>query len=85
MVYFRTEVETILLLHVAVKEQYCSTGNHSNELVALRMISELREIARRLKGVRSILVTYGGHPAHQKSQFEHSPSRYSTIGAPPPM
>lgn len=66
MVYLRIDVETILLLHMAVKEQYCSAGNHSDELLTLRLISELRGIARRLKGVRSILVTYGGHPAHQK-------------------
>lgn len=58
-VYLRTDIETIVLLHIAVKEEYSFAGSRPREMVTMRMLAKLREIARQIKGVRHIVVLYG--------------------------
>jgi hypothetical protein len=58
LIYTRSDPETLLLLHIAVKEDYAAAGQRARELVTLRLMAKLREIARQLKGVRSISVLY---------------------------
>jgi len=58
LIYTRSDPETLLLLHIAVKEDYAAAGQRARELLTLRLLTKLREIARQLKGVRSISVLY---------------------------
>jgi hypothetical protein len=58
MVYSRTEPENLVLLHIAVKEEYSRSGLHSEEMLVSRLLGQLRAIARRIKGIRSITLKY---------------------------
>jgi hypothetical protein len=58
-IYTRTDVETIDLLHIAIHEEYSSSGKHSGEMLAMKMVSKLCEIARQIKGVRYLGIVYG--------------------------
>ena len=58
LVYFRSDVENIVVLHVAAKEDYCMFGGQSDQMLLFKLITKLREIASRIKGVRSLTVMY---------------------------
>jgi len=58
MVYMRTDPENIVLLHIAVKEDYSRTGIYGDEMLVLRFMTQLRDIAKRIKGIRSITLKY---------------------------
>ncbi len=58
MVYMRTDPENLVLLHIAVKEDYSRSGIYGDEMLVLRFMTQLRDIARRIKGVRAITLKY---------------------------
>ncbi len=58
MVYMRTDLETLVLLHIAVKEDYSRMGIYGDEMLVLRFMTQLRDIARRIKGIRAISLKY---------------------------
>ncbi len=58
IVYLRTDLRTVLVLHVAVTERFSSTGPDADALLVLRILETVRSGARRLKGVRTIAVAY---------------------------
>ena len=59
MIYTRLESETILLLHLAVAEDFSSHGRHRQQMLALRLVEQLRGIAAQIKGIRSVRVMLG--------------------------
>lgn len=59
ILHARLTPEQVLVLHMAVAEHYCPAGRHGDLMVALRLIAEVRQAARRLRGVRSLSVLYG--------------------------
>jgi hypothetical protein len=58
MVYSRVDVETIVLLHIAVREEFSRFGNRAEVGLVGKMMAQLRTIARSLKGVNSIHLKY---------------------------
>jgi hypothetical protein len=58
MVFHRVEPEAVVLLHIAVKEEYSRFGSRADAHLVGKMMAELRAIARKLKGVRSIHLKY---------------------------
>jgi hypothetical protein len=58
MVYARTDPENIVLLHIAVKEDYSRTGKYADRMLVLNLMTQLRRIAKMIKGVRSITLKY---------------------------
>jgi hypothetical protein len=58
VLYFRTTIEDILVLHIAVTEPFSSTGPHSAALLVVRLLHAVRDLARQLKGMRTITVMY---------------------------
>ena len=58
MIYVRTDDENIVVLHVAVAEDYCLAGRYGDERLLKRFLVMLRKIAHRIKGVRSIEIIY---------------------------
>ena len=58
MVYMRTNPENLVLLHIAVKEDYSRSGIYGDEMLVLRFMTQLRDIAKRIKGIRSITLKY---------------------------
>ena len=59
MVYTRLDVETILLLHLAVAKDYASGGRFGRQMLALRLVERLRKIAAQVKGVRAVRIILG--------------------------
>jgi hypothetical protein len=58
MVYMRTDPENLVLLHIAVREDYTRSGIYGDEMLVLRFMTQLRDIAKRLRGVRAITLKY---------------------------
>jgi hypothetical protein len=60
LVYFRFSIETLTIIHIAVDEDYSSDGKFSHHMLTMRMLDLLRSNARRISGVDSIRIMYGG-------------------------
>jgi hypothetical protein len=58
MVYSRVSHDTLVLLHIAVREDYSRTGKYADEMLVLRLTTQLRRIARMIRGVRQITLKY---------------------------
>jgi hypothetical protein len=60
MVFVRLDAENIVLLHIAVREDFTRGGKHGNEMLVGRFVGELRAIARKIRGVRHVILKYSG-------------------------
>ena len=60
MVFVRLDPENLVLLHIAVREDYSRGGKHGDEMLVARFVGELRTIARRIRGVRHVILKYSG-------------------------
>ncbi len=58
MVYMRTDPENLVLLHIAVHADYSRTGIYGDEMLVWRFMTQLRDIAKRIKGIRTITLKY---------------------------
>ena len=58
-VYVRADLEHVTVLHVGLREEYCSGGERDGLNLLLRLLKEIRRSARRVKGVRRLSVLYG--------------------------
>jgi len=58
IIYVRIDYENIVVVHVAVEEEYSVGGRCADKMLPMRFLVELREIARRIRGVRSITLGY---------------------------
>lgn len=60
MVYTRSNLATLLVLHIAVEDAYSSQGRRSKEMLVLHFVVKLRQIASRINGIKSVRLLYGG-------------------------
>lgn len=60
LIFFRENIEEIIVLHVAVIGECSSLGVYSDELVVIRLINELKKICKRIKGIKYIKLFYTG-------------------------
>ena len=60
LIYTRIDEETIVLLHMTVNEEYCLNGKQSRKMLTVKLFDKLKTIARQIKGVRFLEITYGG-------------------------
>jgi len=58
IVFLRADGENLIVLHVAVKEEYSVAGIYADEMLVMRFFTELRKIGHRIQGVRSITYMY---------------------------
>ncbi len=58
LIYYRTDTETIEVLHIDIQEKYTLTGPLANRQVMLWFIINLKRIAKKVKGIRTIQLTY---------------------------
>jgi len=58
LVYSRVSHERLVVIHIAVSEDYSSYGKFANKLLVIRMSQQLRESARRIKGIETIRIMY---------------------------
>jgi hypothetical protein len=60
VVYLRTEAELLNILHVAVGPAYEASGPYGDRDLTMRLVAQVRAVARRISGVRRIALPYGG-------------------------
>jgi hypothetical protein len=58
VMYVRTDIQNVLVLHIAVAEHFSATGPDAEAMLVMRLVDTVRRAARRLKGVRSVTVIY---------------------------
>eukprot|EP01156_Anaeramoeba_ignava_P015967 Anaeramoba_ignava/a617238_6.p1 GENE.a617238_6~~a617238_6.p1 ORF type:complete len:147 (-),score=20.09 a617238_6:128-568(-) len=58
MLFFRETAQNITLLHIAVAEEHSLQGNKGNKMIALQLIYKLKEIAAKIKDVKTISIYY---------------------------
>ncbi len=58
VVYSRVEADALTLLHMAVKPEFCYAGGYKNEVMLVRILAQLRSIAKQIKGVKRIAIAY---------------------------
>jgi hypothetical protein len=58
LVYTRVHYDTLVLLHMAVRPEFCYSIGYKNELVLARILAQLRAIARRIKGIKKVSILY---------------------------
>jgi hypothetical protein len=60
LVYARVSTESLVVIHLAVDQEYSSSGSCADQMLAMRMIGLLRSNARRIKGINDIQILYSG-------------------------
>jgi len=60
LIYYRTDTETIEVIHIDIQEKYTLTGPLANRQVMLWFILNLKSIAKKIKGIRYIQLIYSG-------------------------
>lgn len=58
VVFVRINIENVLVLHIAVSEEYTIRGCNADEMLLMRLIIKLKEIATRIRGVKTINLMY---------------------------
>ena len=58
LVYTRVHDDTLVLLHMAVRPEFCYSIGYKNELVLVRILAQLRAIARRIRGIKKLSILY---------------------------
>lgn len=61
LVYSRVSHERLVVIHIAVHEDYSSTGDFAGTKLVLRLCQQLRRCARSIKGIESIRMMYGNN------------------------
>jgi len=55
IIFFRKTIENIVLLHIAIDKDYYA---NKKQLLALRLIKELKSISKSIKGVKTLTIYY---------------------------
>ena len=58
LVYTRVHDDTLVLLHMAVRPEFCYSIGYKNELVLIRILAQLRAIAKRIRGIKKLSILY---------------------------
>ena len=58
LVYTRIHDDTLVLLHMAVRPEFCYSIGYKNELVLVRILAQLRAIAKRIRGIKKLSILY---------------------------
>lgn len=58
LVYTRVHDDTLVLLHMAVRPEFCYSAGYRNELVLVRILVQLRAIAKQIKGIKKLSILY---------------------------
>lgn len=61
LIYSRITPECLTIIHLAVDEDYSSTGKFSHKMLVLRMLELIRNNARRIKSVETIRLMCSGN------------------------
>jgi len=59
IVYVRNDAPCLTIMHIGVAERFSISGQESESMLALKMILELKKVARQIKGVEYLSLIYG--------------------------
>ncbi|MDH3713005.1 MAG: hypothetical protein OET44_04050 [Gammaproteobacteria bacterium] len=59
LVYSRVALERLVVIHIAVEQDYSAHGKFAQNMLVMRMLELLRNNARRIKGIETIRMMYG--------------------------
>jgi hypothetical protein len=63
LVYTRVQGDTLVLLHMAVRPEFCYSIGYKNELMLVRILSQLRAIAKQIRGIKKLSILYADKEA----------------------
>ena len=80
LIYSRVSYERIVVIHIAVHEDYSSCGQFAHKKLVLLMCQQLRKSARNIKGIKFIRMMYGNnrtrdYPIKKHSSWQSSQSQ----------
>lgn len=58
VIYVRDAFERFTVVHIGVAEDYAQGGTRASERVLLRLLQEIRRVARRTSGIRHVELAY---------------------------
>jgi hypothetical protein len=58
LVYTRICDDTLVVLHMAVRPEFCYASGYKNEMVLVRILAQLRAIAKRIRGIKKLSILY---------------------------
>ncbi|HID48718.1 MAG TPA: hypothetical protein EYP40_03735 [Chromatiales bacterium] len=61
IIYVRIDLENVIILHLGVREDYSTQGEHGDHMLVIKLVSELRRSCRRVKDLRYLHLVYGNH------------------------
>ena len=61
LVYSRIDAACLAVIHLAVAEDYSTRGRFAQQMLVMRMVEVLRSNARRIKGIETVRLLYGGN------------------------
>ncbi len=61
IVFTRPDDDQIMILHVAVDQEYSFQGSHADALLTFRLIEAVQHLASKVKGVTRVGLMYGRH------------------------
>jgi hypothetical protein len=61
LVYSRVEFERLVVIHIAVGQDYSSHGKFAQNMLVMRLLDLLRNSARRIKGIKTIRMMHDGN------------------------
>lgn len=59
IIYVRIDIENVIILHIGVREDYSTQGKHGDQMLVVRLVSELRMSCRFVKDLRYLHLMYG--------------------------
>ena len=59
ILYFRPTSNKMIVLHIAVDENYSFDGQFSDQTLTIQLINKVREIALKIKGIEFLSIAYG--------------------------
>ncbi len=61
LLYTRVSPKRLTAIHIVVREDYSLHGKFSDKMLVVRLSQQLRECARRIKGIETIRILYGSN------------------------
>lgn len=58
IVYFRSTLNEMIVLHIAVDENYTFDGKFSDQILTIQLINKVRQIALKIKGLELLSIAY---------------------------
>jgi len=59
ILYYRPTLNKMIILHIAVDENYAFDGKFSDQTLTIQLINKVKEIALKIRGIELLSIAYG--------------------------